>query len=326
MTFMDRIRRNLEEERHVCVGLDTDLGKISKKIEEFLKKKFNLSHDGSSGPLMSRFNQMIVDATKDVAACYKSNRAFYEGYPGLHALQRTVEYIRETAPEVPCIFDAKYGDIGNTSTKSAHYAFNVLGADAVTANPYGGRADGIDAFLEYKDRGIFVWCLGSNEGSSEFQKVTSMIHGGEMRRLLQGPARSVETVRNFGQISEWVEYPVPLYQRVAMRVANHWNTRGNCGVVVGATNPKELKIVRELVGDMPILIPGLGAQDGDLRESVEAAIYTDPDTGEKSLPAIFNSSRGIIYASSGEDFAEVARAKVVELSVKISKILKGLRI
>lgn len=301
-SFMRKFSRKKKERKHICVGLDTDLANISRRIEAFLREEFCLPTNGCSGPLAFRFNQQIIDATKDLVACYKLNRAFYEGYNGLWALQSTAKYLREVAPDVPWFFDAKYGDVGNTAQKYAHYAFDILKADAVTVNPYGGRADGIDAFLKYKDKGIFVWCCSSNEGADEFQGMDIMGWIGDQER--GRPALSY------------------LYIEVAKHASKLWNKNGNCGVVVGATYPDELRIVREIVGDMPILIPGIGAQGGDLRESVKAAIYTDLKTGKKSLSALFNSSRGIIYASSGRDFAEAARRKTEELNNAIRSVLK----
>jgi orotidine-5'-phosphate decarboxylase len=184
---------------------------------------------------------------------------------------------------VPIILDGKFGDIGHSAAKYAKFAFEELGVDAVTVDPWGGRADGLDAFLEYKDKGIFVWCRGSNKGAEEFQD--------------------------------------RLYLDVALRVGKLWNTAGNCGLVMGATHPTKFVEVRRVVGDMPMLIPGIDAQKGDLEKSIEAAICTDLTTGERSLPAIINSSRGIIYASKGEDFTEAARKKTEEFNDKILNVL-----
>jgi len=224
------------------------------------------------------FNREIVNATKDLVCAYKPNIAFYEMYGvyGLSSLIKTIEFIQTAS--IPVILDAKRGDVGHSSAAYAKSVFQVYKAEAVTVNPYLGH-DSIEPFLEYQDKGIFVLCLTSNPGSKDFQ--------------------------NAGD-------PEPLYKSVAKRV-KEWNRYGNCGLVVGATKPEELAETRNLVGDMPILIPGIGAQKGDLESSVKFGV------SKQGNRAIINSSRGIIYASKEENFAEAAREAAKTLRDSINK-------
>jgi orotidine-5'-phosphate decarboxylase len=233
-------------------------------------KKIPQSLLNKSDPIFD-FNKEIIDATKDLVCAYKPNIAFYEMYGiyGMEALIRTIEYASEFAP---VILDAKRGDVGHTASAYAKAVFDVYKADAVTINPYMGY-DSVEPFLEYKDKGIFILCLTSNAGRRDFQS--------------SGKEES-------------------LYKIVARHV-KQWDVFGSCGLVVGATNPEELKEIRAIVGDMPILIPGIGAQKGDLASSVKNGINS---AGGR---AIINSSRNIIYASSGEDFAGAARAAAMKL-------------
>ncbi|MEW6034935.1 MAG: orotidine-5'-phosphate decarboxylase, partial [Chloroflexota bacterium] len=216
------------------------------------------------------FNRAIIDATSDLVCAYKPNLAFYEalGVSGLDILLKTVESIPS---HIPSIGDAKRGDIGNTAHRYAHALFSVLGFDAVTVNPYLGT-DSLEPFLEHADKGVFILCRTSNSGSGDFQSLPCA-DGGTSQ---------------------------PLYLRVAQK-AQEWNRRGNVGLVVGATHPKELRRVRLTCPDMPLLIPGIGAQGGDLAASVHHGVDRN---GEK---AIIVSSRQVLYASRGKDFAEAAR-------------------
>lgn len=236
---------------------------------------------------ISRFNCEIIRATKDHVCAYKPNIAFYEkhGDVGLLALRETIAISHFYAPNVPVILDAKRADIGNTNEGYVASAFEYFKADAVTVNPYLG-AVALEPFLSQKEKGIFVLCRTSNAGADEFQDLLV-----------------VDNHR--------------LFERVARNVAGKWNKNGNCGVVVGATTPVELIQVRKIVGDMPILIPGVGAQGGDLEKTVLAG------KNSRGQGMIINSSRGIIYASNGPDFAEVAGRETKKLHNAITQILKG---
>lgn len=234
-----------------------------------------------------QFNRAIVDATKDLVCAYKPNAAFYEalGLPGLDAMAQTVDYIHEAAPQAVVIGDVKRGDIGPSGQAYAKAAFDVWGFDAVTVNAWGGL-DTIAPFIEDGDLGIFVWCRGSNPGSADLQDL-----------LVNTP-----------------QGPIPLYQRLA-ESCKDWNKAGNIGLVVGATYPEQLEEVRKICPDMPILIPGVGAQGGDL----EAAVRSGAD--HRGRLAVINSSRGIIYASGGADFAEQARSAAGRLREEINQVL-----
>lgn len=227
------------------------------------------------------FNKAIIDATHDLVNAYKPNTAFYEsrGLPGIEALKLTCDYIRETYPEIPIIIDAKRADIGNTNEGYSTFVFEYLQADAITLHPYLGQ-EAIQPFLDRKDKGVIVLCRTSNKGAAEFQDLS-----------IEGE---------------------PLYQHVADHVAHKWNANGNCALVVGATYPEELTQVRAIVGDMPLLIPGVGAQGGDVEKTVKAGVHN-------GARAIINASRSIIFASSGDDFAEKAREEAQKLRDQINQ-------
>jgi orotidine-5'-phosphate decarboxylase len=247
-----------------------------------------LDPDPSLMPIddVAEFNRQIVEATADQVCAFKPNLAFYEalGERGWGVLRRTLEAIPR---HIPVIADAKRGDIGNTSAAYAHAIFDVLGCDAMTANPYGGH-DAMAPFLEYEDRGVFIWCRSSNPSASDFQDL-EVDYGAQKR---------------------------PLWQVVAL-LARRWNEAGNVGIVMGATYPEQLRVARELCPDMPILIPGVGAQDGNLAESVRAGI--DASGGG----AIISASRGVLYASRDSDFALAARSAAIRLREEINRHRKG---
>ena len=226
---------------------------------------------------------VIIDATANLVCAYKPNSAFYERYgeAGIRALSRTISYSQKNFPHIPIILDAKRADIGSTNTGYVLSAFDQLGVDAITVHPYLGK-EALAPFLERKDKGIIVLAKTSNLGSGEFQD------------LLVG------------------EDQEPLYQVVARNVAQNWNSNGNCGLVVGATYPAELRRVREIVGDIPLLIPGIGAQGGDVAATVAAG------RDSRGWGMIINSSRGIIYASRGDDFAQAAYFATVRLRDEIN--------
>ena len=240
-----------------------------------------------SDPL--EFNRRIVDATHDLACAYKPNLAFYEalGLAGLRALEGTIEYIRSRAPGVVIIGDAKRGDIDVSAAAYARAMFGVWGFDAVTVNAWGGM-DALAPFLEDPERGAFVWCRGSNPGSGDLQDMTVQTDAG----------------------------PAPLYLHLA-RSAARWNERGNLGLVMGATYPEQLAQARRECPAMPLLLPGVGTQGGAL----EAAVGAGAD--HRGRLAIVNSSRGIIYASTGKDFDRAARAEAGKLRESINRALEA---
>jgi orotidine-5'-phosphate decarboxylase len=223
------------------------------------------------------FNKKIIDATSDLVCAYKPNMAFYEvcGKDGWESLEKTCKYIPKN---IPIIIDAKRGDIGNTAKMYAQAFFEKLKADGITLSPYMGQ-DAILPFLEYKDKCAFILCLTSNVGAEDFQFLESQ---GEL-----------------------------LYIKVAKKVVS-WNKDKNCGLVVGATQTEQLKKIREIAVDLPILIPGIGAQGGDLEMAVKFG------TDRYGNLAIINSSRSILYASNGEDFAQKARKEAEKLKKEIN--------
>jgi orotidine-5'-phosphate decarboxylase len=268
------LERRWRQGNFVCVGLDLEYSRLPAIV------KNGRSHEGA----LFTFGRAIVDATHDLVCAYKPNSAFYEaqGDEGLHALTKIVHYIKDTYPAIPIILDAKRADIGSTNLGYVTSAFDLLGVDAITVHPYLGK-EALAPFLARKEKGIIVLVKTSNPGSGEFQDI------------LVGESRE------------------PLYQTIARNVARHWNTDGNCAVVVGATYPAELQRVRALVGDLPILIPGIGAQGGDVAATVRAG------KDSRGWGIIINSSRGIIYASSEQDFAQAARNATVELNAEINR-------
>jgi len=259
--------------RHLVVGLDTDPARIPASV----------APGASPAERVVEFNRAIVAATAELAAAYKPNSAFYEalGAEGFRALGETVAAIRSAAPQAAVILDAKRADIGSTNAGYVAAAFEQLGADAVTVHPYlGGEA--LAPFLERREKLVFVLARTSNPGAGEFQDL-----------LADG---------------------LPLYRHVARTVARDWNGAGNCGLVVGATYPEELRAVREDVPpQMPILIPGAGAQGGDVAAVVAA------NHGAGSDAYLIAASRSVIYASSGEDFADAARAAARTLDAEIRR-------
>lgn len=220
------------------------------------------------------FNKMIIDATHDLVCAYKPNSAFYEadGTAGIDNLKLTFEYIRMTYPDIVTILDAKRGDIGNTNDGYSTFAFDYLGADSITLHPYMGR-ESLQPLLDKKDKGCIVLCRTSNPGAGELQDLK--IDGKE------------------------------LYKIVAEKVAKEWNTQRNCLLVVGATVPEELAQVRAIVGDdMTFLVPGIGAQGGDIEKTVKAG------KNLKGTGMIINSARSIIFATDPRAEAQKLRDEI----------------
>lgn len=221
------------------------------------------------------FCKAIVDATADLACAFKPQIAYFAALGAEDQLEAVCRYVRERYPHIPLILDAKRGDIGATARQYAREAFDRYGANAVTVNPYMGF-DSVEPYMEWEDRGVIVLCRTSNAGGSDLQFLDV---GGQ-----------------------------PLYQHVARLVADKWNRNGQCALVVGATFPEELAQVRRIVGDMPLLVPGIGAQGGDIEATVKSG-RTASGAG-----MMINSSRAIIYAQTqgSEDFAQAARRVALE--------------
>jgi len=229
------------------------------------------------------FNKAIIDATKDLCVAYKPNLAFYEalGSKGWESLRKTLEYIPD---EHFTIADAKRGDIGNTSRLYAQAFFGEMGFDAVTVAPYMG-VDSVKPFLEFEGKWVILLALTSNKGSQDFQ-------------------------------FDRQENGQPLYEKV-MRKAQEWGTPGNLMYVVGATHPEKFKEIREIAPEHFLLVPGVGAQGGDLEALTRHGANAD-------VGLLVNSSRGIIFAGEGEDFAEKARSAAQALQTSMAALLQNL--
>lgn len=225
------------------------------------------------------FNRRIIDSTHEHVCCYKPQIAYYAAQRAEDELEMTFEYLNEHYPDIPHILDAKRGDIGSTAAMYAMEAYDRYGADAVTVNPYLG-GDTMVPFLNYASKGVVVLCKTSNPGSDEFQ-------------MLQTGRQT-------------------LYQRIAHAAQHQWNTHQNILLVVGATYPENIAAVRGIAPDIPFLVPGVGAQGGDPGAVVKAGLMKD------GYGLIINSSRGIIYASGGNDFAEAAKQRTIALKEKIN--------
>lgn len=227
-----------------------------------------------------RFNKAIIEATHDLVCAYKLQIAYYSAVGAEDQLLSTIEYIKSFAPDIPVILDAKRGDIGATAKLYAQEVFDRYQADAVTVNPYMG-GDTLRPFLDYSDKGVIILCRTSNPGAADLQ--------------------------------DYQQDGTTLYQHVAKLAKDKWNYNDNVALVVGATYPEELKEIRSIIGNLPLLVPGVGAQGGD----VKAVINNGSDSNGAGL--IINSSRGIIFASNGIDFAEAARNATLKLQSEINR-------
>ncbi|WP_422442033.1 MULTISPECIES: orotidine-5'-phosphate decarboxylase [unclassified Endozoicomonas] len=244
-----------------------------------LPEKFPAHIQALEQPILE-FNRFIIDATADLVCAYKPQAAHYHARGAEDELAQTIEYIKDNYPDIPVILDSKRGDIGSTADQYAAEAFDRFGADAITVNPYMG-IDTIAPFSRYEDKGTIILCRTSNPGAAAIQ--------------------NLKVGDDF------------LYEVIARMAKEEWNSHNNLLLVVGATNPEELKRIRAITGDMTFLVPGLGAQGGDVEATVKNGLNSQ---GEG---IIVNSSRGIIYAGSDENFAEAARAAAIELRDQVNQ-------
>lgn len=256
--------------------------KFIEKLEKAIKKNDSLVCVGldtdvkkiGKGKNQFLFNKEIIKATNDLVCSYKLNAAFYEsiGHKGIESLKKTCDYLKTNHPEIPIIIDAKRADIGNTNEGYVQFIFTHLKADALTIHPYLGQ-EAISPFLNQLDKGIIILCRTSNPGAGEFQDLE-----------VKG---------------------TPLYKIVAKQVARKWNTNGNCLLVVGATYSKELREVRRIVGqEMFFLVPGIGAQGGDIKSTLKAGL------NNRKTGLIINSSRGIIFADNPREEAKKLKSEI----------------
>jgi len=295
MKFKEKLlataRRN---QSWLCVGLDPDLSLMP-------------PHLGHGPDAVLSFNKTIIEATSDLVCAFKPNTAFYEflGPRGWEILTETVKSVRG---EIPVILDCKRGDIGNTAKMYAAAAFETIGVDAATVSPYLGR-DSVEPFLDYPDKGTFVLCLTSNPSRVEIQKKIVLLENPPVVDGLS-PQSKARTFAEFFNVST-----LDLYVYVA-RLAVEWNRNDNVGLVVGATSPMELEQVRKTVGnDIPILIPGAGAQGGDLERALKAGSNVDGEL------AIMNVSRAVMYAGTVKDFAVAVRKAAGQFRDRIASVL-----
>lgn len=270
MNAFEKLKKRLEKNFHICVGLDTDVNKIPKYIKY-----------SSDNPVLE-FNKIIIQNTCDEAAAYKINFAFYErdGLQGMENLLRTIKLIPK---DILIIADAKRGDIGNTSKMYAEAVFNYFDCDAVTLNPYMGY-DSLEPFIEYENKLNFILALTSNKGSNDFEKLK--LDSGEL-----------------------------LFQVVIKKV-KEWNKKRNCGIVFGATNVDELEKNIDIFNDFPILLPGVGAQGGDLNKIV--GIFSS----RNKFNYLINVSRSLIYCDDTENFPETLKQELKKLNSIVEMSLK----
>lgn len=274
MTFKEKLLETSGKHKSwLCVGLDPDATRLPRNL-------------GSGPEAVLRFNRAVIEATSDLACAFKPNAAFYEsmGAAGWEILEET---IRSIPDHIPVILDFKRGDIGNTAAMYAKSAFEHLRVDAVTVNPYLGR-DSVEPFINYREKGTFILALTSNPSSSDIQRQLMLLDNPPEAGLMPPQSKAKKFAEFFRASTEM------LFSYVA-GLAVEWNSHGNIGLVVGATSPAELEQVRRKIGEeMPILIPGVGAQGGDLEKSVICG------SNSKGEMAIVNVARGIIYAWKSE--------------------------
>ena len=266
MTFLDQLRSAETLHRSMlCVGLDPEPSR--------LPAGFARDAEG-----MHDFCLAIAEATADLAIAFKPQIAYFAAHRAEPQLERLIARLRQIAPRVPVILDAKRGDIGSTAEQYAREAFERYGADAVTLSPFMGF-DSVEPYLRYPGKGAFLLCRTSNPGGDDLQNQRLASVDGQPR----------------------------VYEHLARLAQGPWNLNGQLGLVVGATYPQEIERVRELAPTLPLLIPGVGAQGGDAAATVRAGWRGEP-SGASRAPIIVNSSRAILYASPGADFADAARA------------------
>ena len=276
MTRHQLVEQIQQKQSYLCVGLDTDIAKIPNHLQ---------SHPNA----IVEFNKAIIDATKDLCVSYKINTAFYEamGVKGWQAMEETVNYIPSTHFKIA---DAKRGDIGNTSSQYAKAFFETMNFDAITVAPYMGE-DSVRPFLEYEGKWAIVLGLTSNKGANDFELKQLLSENGE------------EHLR--------AEF---LYERV-LRTVSKWGNPSNLMFVVGATQAEEFVNIREIIPEHFLLVPGVGAQGGSLKDISEKAMNAD-------CGLLVNASRAIIYASEKEDFAEEAKSIAQQYQFEMKSYLK----
>ena len=275
MNFLDQLR-NSRSAHHslLCVGLDPEPTRFPVHMKDRADKTFE-------------FCANIVEACADLAIAFKPQIAYFSALGAEKDLERLMRHMKDTAPHVPIILDAKRGDIGTTAEQYAIEAFERYGADAVTLSPYMGL-DSITPYLKYHDKGAFLLCRTSNAGGADLQNL---------------------------MVSSEPE-PIHLYEHVARQAQHHWNLNGQLGLVVGATFPEDIERVRREAPTLPLLIPGIGAQGGDAHRTLQSAWVNE------QTPVVINSSRAILYASADPDYASAARTQALQTRDLLENALK----
>lgn len=302
MQSLEKLRERYEATHSLlCIGLDSDISKIP---EHFQKQEFP----------QFEFNKWIIDQTHQYALAYKPNTAFYEarGSQGWKELEMTMEYLQKNYPDIFTICDAKRGDIGSTNQGYVTAIFDQMSFDSVTINPYVGK-EGLQPFLDRKEKVSIILCHTSNEGAGELQEIVvssqlsvdrKKAESLELRtKNSEGKQEQAEVQGQMSKVKS-----LPLWQVIAGKVTKEWNENDNCMLVVGATYPEQLKTVRQIVGDMWILVPGIGAQGGELEKVLENGLNS------RGNGVIINSSRGIIFSDSPKNSAK-------QLATEISSFL-----
>ena len=281
MTKKELFNNIKKKKSFLCVGLDTDITKIPKHLLN------------TEDPIFE-FNKQIIDATKDHCVAFKPNMAFYEtqGAKGWISLEKTINYINQTCPDIFTIADAKRGDIGNTSKMYASAFLNKLNFDAITVAPYMGE-DSVTPFLEYKNKWVILLALTSNPGATDFQLTEMLSPSGGGRS--EGPRGR-------------------MYERV-LETSKSWSTPESMMYVIGATKAEMLTDIRKIVPEHFLLVPGVGAQGGSLEDVAKYGM-------NKQCGLLVNSSRGIIYASTSEDFAQKAKEEAMKLQKEMEVLLE----
>jgi orotidine-5'-phosphate decarboxylase len=268
MTFIEQLRKAERINGSLlCVGLDPEPAKFPAAMQGDASKIYD-------------FCAAIVDATADLVIAFKPQIAYFAAHAAEGQLERLMEHMRSTAPDVPIILDAKRGDIGSTAEQYAKEAFERYGADCVTLSPFMGF-DSVQPYLKYHGKGAFLLCRTSNPGGDDLQN----------QRLADLNGQPT------------------LFEHIASLVQGPWNMNGQLGLVVGATYPTEIERVRKVAPTVPLLIPGVGAQGGDAVATVKAGYRAA--NGETTAPIVVNSSRAVLYASAGADFAQAARTAAI---------------
>lgn len=308
-SFAEKSQWQRDNQRQVCVGLDTSMPLLKALHDSYPGLEVELRAQRRSlrtnADYVIAYNQLVISATNDIAGAYKPNKAFYEalGSNGFRVLKEAVTEVKAVGHQsAMTILDAKIQDIGSTNIGYGQAYFDNIGFDAVTVHPYLG-SEALKVLTDRKDRGFLVMGRTSNPGAGELQDVLVDIGEEERDELMKNPSGE-------GQIP-WIEFP--LYRYVAQRVANRWNVNGNMGLVAGATYPEESGLVRACVGpDLFLLIPGVGEQGGKASDIVPQAL-------RRGQAGVINSSRGIIFAKRlpGENQHDAIRRSAQQLHDEI---------